>query len=208
MTGRGFTLAEVLITLGIIGVVAALTIPGLVANYQKKVLETRIKKFYSTIQQAGRMKEAEDGAMDYSMLTAAHNGDMLEKHFKVNYEPYFKVIGSKKTSTGFVVGLPDGSGIYFIKICVMENPRNCFYMLFCVDYSKCAADVSDMDIFSKIDGKSILLFDGTGDTLKAFWEDKTREWLIAKCQPGDMMYCATLLEYDGWEVKDDYPVKF
>ena len=32
----GFTLAEVLITLGIIGVVAAMTLPGLVQNYQKK----------------------------------------------------------------------------------------------------------------------------------------------------------------------------
>ena len=33
---NGFTLAEVLITLGIIGVVAALTIPALIGNYQKK----------------------------------------------------------------------------------------------------------------------------------------------------------------------------
>lgn len=34
----GFTLAEVLITLGIIGVVAAITIPNLIANHQKKQL--------------------------------------------------------------------------------------------------------------------------------------------------------------------------
>ena len=39
-----FTLAEVLITLGIIGVVAAITIPGLVADYQKKVLVAQFKK--------------------------------------------------------------------------------------------------------------------------------------------------------------------
>ena len=32
----GFTLAEVLITLGIIGIVAALTIPALIGNYQKQ----------------------------------------------------------------------------------------------------------------------------------------------------------------------------
>ncbi len=32
----GFTLAEVLLTLGIIGVVAAMTIPMLITNYQKK----------------------------------------------------------------------------------------------------------------------------------------------------------------------------
>ena len=47
-----FTLAEVLITLGIIGVVAALTIPTLVANYQEKVATVRLKKVYSTISNA------------------------------------------------------------------------------------------------------------------------------------------------------------
>lgn len=39
-----FTLAEVLITLGIIGVVAALTMPTLISNHQKKVLVTQLKK--------------------------------------------------------------------------------------------------------------------------------------------------------------------
>ena len=43
----GFTLAEVLITLGIIGVVAALTIPSLMTAYNKHITETRLKKFYS-----------------------------------------------------------------------------------------------------------------------------------------------------------------
>ncbi len=40
---RAFTLAEVLITLGIIGVVASLTIPGMVKDYQNKVFETSHK---------------------------------------------------------------------------------------------------------------------------------------------------------------------
>lgn len=49
---RGFTLAEVLITLGIIGIVAAMTIPGLVTNYKVKVLESKFKKADSVLQQA------------------------------------------------------------------------------------------------------------------------------------------------------------
>ena len=44
-----FTLAEVLITLGVIGIVAAMTLPTLIANYQKKVVETRLISFYSKI---------------------------------------------------------------------------------------------------------------------------------------------------------------
>ena len=49
---RGFTLAEVLITLGIIGVVAAFTIPTLVSNYQKSQYVTKLKKFYTQFNQA------------------------------------------------------------------------------------------------------------------------------------------------------------
>lgn len=49
---KAFTLAEVLITLGIIGVVAALTLPSLIANYQKKILKNRFMKTYSELAQA------------------------------------------------------------------------------------------------------------------------------------------------------------
>jgi prepilin-type N-terminal cleavage/methylation domain-containing protein len=44
---RGFTLAEVLITLGIIGVVAALTIPALISKTQTLILKNQFKKFWA-----------------------------------------------------------------------------------------------------------------------------------------------------------------
>ena len=50
-----FTLAEVLITLGIIGIVSAMTIPTLVKNYQQMLLVTRFKKEYSTLSQAYKL---------------------------------------------------------------------------------------------------------------------------------------------------------
>ena len=49
---RGFTLAEVLITLGIIGIVATLTLPALITKQKAKILENQFKKSYSSIQQA------------------------------------------------------------------------------------------------------------------------------------------------------------
>ena len=49
---KAFTLAEVLITLGIIGVVAALTMPSLMANYKKSVAKNQFKKTYSTLTNA------------------------------------------------------------------------------------------------------------------------------------------------------------
>lgn len=58
---KGFTLAETLITLGIIGVVAALTIPTLIEKYQKKVTVNQIKAAYSLLQQAVQASEADNG---------------------------------------------------------------------------------------------------------------------------------------------------
>ena len=57
----GFTLAEVLITLGIIGIVAALTIPTLVRNYKKSEIETKLKRFYSYMNQAIQLAEIDYG---------------------------------------------------------------------------------------------------------------------------------------------------
>ena len=56
-----FTLAEVLITLGIIGVVAAMTLPTLISNARYKELETGLKRGYSLIAQALNMYQAETG---------------------------------------------------------------------------------------------------------------------------------------------------
>ena len=61
---KAFTLAEVLITLGIIGVVAAMTMPSLIQNYQKKALATQTQKFYSMMSQAVKQYMADYGVDD------------------------------------------------------------------------------------------------------------------------------------------------
>lgn len=57
----GFTLAEVLITLGIIGIVAALTIPGLITKCKEMQYRVTYKKVYSSLNQA--MKYAQKKMM-------------------------------------------------------------------------------------------------------------------------------------------------
>ena len=66
---EGFTLAEVLITLGIIGVVAAMTIPTLIANTRSQQYRSRLKKTISTLSQAARMSQAQYG-FDYAGISA------------------------------------------------------------------------------------------------------------------------------------------
>ena len=65
LKSAAFTLAEVLITLGIIGVVAAMTLPSLIANYKEKQTIIALKKFYTTLGQAVARSQV-DNEGDYS----------------------------------------------------------------------------------------------------------------------------------------------
>ena len=94
---KGFTLTEVLITLGIIGIVAALTIPSIIENYKKKETEAKLKKGYSAIAQYVQKAEADNG----SFCSWAMEGS--DKIFELYVLPYFDVIDSdvkKNYSTG------------------------------------------------------------------------------------------------------------
>jgi len=81
MTKRtGFTLAEVLITLGIIGVVAAMTIPTLMNQTSQIEFKTGFKKMLSTLNQAVTMNVALNNT-DFSLLgtgTAAGSNSVYE----------------------------------------------------------------------------------------------------------------------------------
>ena len=73
-TFNAFTLAEVLITLAIIGVVAAITIPTLVQRYQERVTVTKLKKAYSLLNQAYQMAVLEHGTYDqWGMINAEYD---------------------------------------------------------------------------------------------------------------------------------------
>ncbi len=71
----GFTLAEVLITLGIIGVVAAMTIPTLIANTKSQQYRAQLKKTVSTLSQAARLSQSQYG-FDYAGINqpCSNNG--------------------------------------------------------------------------------------------------------------------------------------
>lgn len=58
---NGFTLAEVLVTLGIIGVVSAMTVPTLVQNYQRKSYVTQLHKVYNELGQACERYVSDNG---------------------------------------------------------------------------------------------------------------------------------------------------
>ena len=76
-----FTLAEVLVTLGIIGVVAALTIPNLIAEHKLKVLHTQFLKTYSDLNNVAKRFEYENDmtVYDYDLSGNHSSTDVLKK---------------------------------------------------------------------------------------------------------------------------------
>ena len=60
---NAFTLAEVLVTLAIIGVVAALTIPNLMKNYQKHVTVSKLKSAYGMLSRILQTAEVRHGSI-------------------------------------------------------------------------------------------------------------------------------------------------
>ena len=118
-----FTLAEVLITLGIIGVVAAITIPGLINHYKAQRLRTQFLESYSIVQQVFKQMEADDVSLDpttYSVeeypkvfgkyLKGATNCNISRKKPCFDYrKDHYKNLQGENMPVGFNGLLNDGS---------------------------------------------------------------------------------------------------
>lgn len=95
MEHKAFTLAEVLITLGIIGVVAAMTLPSLIQEQTNKALEVALRKNYSAIEQAVQK-------FSYDLGEPVKGGDFDTWTFYEPFQKYFNIVKfcGKTTCTG------------------------------------------------------------------------------------------------------------
>ena len=104
-----FTLAEVLITLGIIGVVAALTLPSLIQKYQDQVLENQLKKMYSTLSQGIQKAMADDGVSNFydtELFQACKSPGGGSSNACIQMvKKYFNVVAVKKERREYYVGV-------------------------------------------------------------------------------------------------------
>ena len=100
MKQKGFTLAEVLITLAIIGVVAALTIPSVISNYQQMEFKTGLKKAVSVLNEAIQTNIAQDGETPYDNSNLFN---YLQRHMSV-----IKTAQSPEYGSNFVFYTTDG----------------------------------------------------------------------------------------------------
>ncbi len=98
---NAFTLAEVLVTLGIIGVVSAMTVPALLQNHQRKSYVTQIHKVYNELQQAALQYMTDKNAVNLVEAGLTNDINAVDAFMKT----YFRVVkecGSEPTETGCV----------------------------------------------------------------------------------------------------------
>ena len=106
-----FTLAEVLITLGIIGVVAAITLPTLIQNYQKQVWVNQLKKAYSSLNNGVRQMIVDQGCSDVTCTNFWDDGYVviepsLNDNFVKSFTKTFKLSNVQELTENSIYAYP------------------------------------------------------------------------------------------------------
>ena len=213
---KAFTLAEVLITLGIIGIVAAMTIPTLISKYRKSTVETRLKRASALLTNAARFVNVDYGFGKRDMLNANDPDNALEI-FNKYYTPYIKFNKVRKTQLGVIGYLNDGSAMYFRRPTICgTDPRDwgCTYMYYCIDAKSCdeidESNTSWSAAFKIADGVNVFTMytSGTAPT-SDLRQGIPDEELVENCKNQiGMEPCTALIYKNGWKIPDNYPHKF
>ena len=237
LTGKkkyAFTMAEVLITLGIIGIVVAMTLPSVIGKYQKKVTAEKLKKFYSVITNAANLSEYENGDMYYWDFPKQGYDPEIKNFFRRYYLPYLKDakeydkhanwanienysirgINGNIQSGGFLasylVKTNDGMYIYFL-----PNTQNKYIWMY--------VDINGHQKPNQI-GYDIFLFYINGNPNISnrknyrikFWGHYLKDEDLVKpsaygCNKNSTdknysgFFCGELIMRNGWEIPDNYP---
>ena len=204
------TLAEVLITLGVIGVVAAMTMPTIIKNYQKQATVNKLKETYSTLSQAFQRAVVEHGEpINWTY------GD--ENYFVENYlAPYIKIV-NKSTDAPKHYYL-SGSEIraefyknhthYYLAngVEITVRPYSTTYYMIMADLNgKKGPNMFGKDLFKfqfSKDSKTTSL--SKTFILNGFYNSLSN--IKSNCNKNsDGDYCGAWIMIEGWKIPDDYP---
>ena len=231
----GFTLSEVLITLGVIGVVAALTLPSLITNYKKQEIATRLKASQSMISQMLNMSIAEHGDpvnWDFANVSGTEANAGLSKNLIINLtEKYFLPYLNDAKRSGYMTLAQagysepyhnaDGTLNSFNLNALNKNQyvielANGVTIMVYMNSSAETNTLTNILLYIDVNGKrkpnvfgrDVFVAQIKSDSGRFEWlgHGYTREGLIFSCLNNNLS-CGELIMHDGWEIKDDYPIK-
>lgn len=195
-----------MVTLGIIGVVAALTMPSLIQNHNKQIIETRLKKFYSTINQAIIMAEQDKNKMrtDWQLPALCDYADSNSyscnlKVFNEYFKDYIKYTKLENINNLLYVYFTDGSVVRFSyfgqDFLFYPKPSG-------ITKGKSGKDAFMFAFYpAGASGKRYQYFKNLGvePYVHSDW-DGTEEGLYASCSNA-----AKIIQLNDWKIPDDYP---
>ena len=228
---NAFTLAEVLITLGIIGIVAAMTLPTLIEKHKKQVTVNKLKRSYTTISQMFNMARKDYGdpnewSFEFGELNSNSFIEILPRIATTYFLPYLDVIDNCGISCSKI----PNNYKYLNNSLINQFHTNLYYTMFLKDGSilffsvnNNGVELYDLIVVIDIDGikgentmgKDVFSYYLNTKTVAKsnFWgltgTNVKRESLLNDARGcnnnGLGQYCGALIQYDGWEIKDDYP---
>ena len=210
-----FTLSEILLTMSIVGVVAAMTIPTL--HYQKVRREytVKLKNFYGKMENAVLDMQLDHGS--FKDMEKPANISQAYDWYMEKIDPY---IGHQYVrSADRTIYYKDGSSLYLSNIggCLDvifdvngdKRPnsvgRDKQYFLYCFDAASRQSHFGNSDIFFGTYGGGL---HGEGTSRKQALDACSGSATCPSAGGANPACCSRLLQLDQWEFKDDYPYKF
>lgn len=209
----GSTLAEVLITLGIIGIVAAMTLPNLIQNYQKQATANKVKKFYTNLSQAIRLSEIDNGEFRNWNVTDAN--DLYDNYLA----PYLKVVQVQRNihihgnfTGGVKFIFADGTQAICSNQTNLKGYGNGQLIFPVVFYTRGVSKWISSARYANYNGPREIfwfLINNNGQIVPPHM-NQSREYNINSCKTQNefgngFTDCGTLLYKDEWQIKEDYP---
>ena len=218
---NSFTLAEVLITLGVIGIVASLTLPTLIQHHKKQEATARLKKFVSSMEQAIMLSEVDNGSALYwtktgiiwnedgSDVVPSDQNAAINQWYNKYLKDYLKTVRIEAT----IPNDPSRMRVYFADGSTLKLYNGgCVDMRYDVNGER-KPNVLGRDIFTFLlclpPNNATWHVLTNGKVFGAYDEKaaKSREDAKRLCVSDSRSYCTNLLQFDNWEFKDDYPYK-
>ena len=238
---KSFTLAEVLITLVVIGIIAAITVPVVMANHRRTETAARVKKFYSMMSEVVARSEIESGLKTYEWFQEGYgvcndydNSTEFYEKYILPYISYMKVekLGEGNSYYDKISNIPSGKELLNNVPAYYLNDGSILFVNECNELvgfdangekgpNEWGRDIFNFYYLAYLDGDyglhlaNIVPHFNTRSFDVIPWEDgysTSREQLKTKCASTTSWdyrskSCTDLLQLDGWEFKEDYPLR-
>lgn len=216
-----FTLAEVLVTIGIIGVVASMTLPGAIGNWQKKVHVNKMKHTYSVMQNALMMSFHENGNPKEWYWGNDVGKENLTRFVETYIIPYLNLSAKNTKRPGqyqhyYSAQLRNGTTLLFV-LDGCTNPETCNPVSVStlniivstsgnvMPIAHETRDYSRKDFILKLQKTGKFGFFNTGGSTREGIKNNATYGCNMNVVKNKRYNCGALIFYDNWEILGDYP---